>query len=161
MSNRRGGEKPRTGRDVTENVAELLGGRRTIGAIPKTSLEAHEMLRSGLPARALRHFVTNLEHLNWNSAFEAALGMSQRTYQRHKSVASKPLSPDQTARTWKLVEILAKTTTILGTKEEAERWLERPAIGLDGRRPIDLLATPAGVELVEEFLLRLEHGVYV
>ncbi|TIY10108.1 MAG: DUF2384 domain-containing protein, partial [Mesorhizobium sp.] len=39
-------------------------------------------------------------------------------------------------------------------------WLERPAIGLDQRRPIDLLATPAGVELVEDYLERLEYGVY-
>jgi uncharacterized protein (DUF2384 family) len=31
---------------------------------------------------------------------------------------------------------------------------------LNQRRPIDLLATTAGVELVEEFLERLEYGVY-
>jgi putative toxin-antitoxin system antitoxin component (TIGR02293 family) len=49
---------------------------------------------------------------------------------------------------------------VLGSQQEAEQWLERPAIGLDRRRPIDLLATPAGVELVETFLERLEYGVY-
>ena len=38
--------------------------------------------------------------------------------------------------------------------------LERPAIGLDQRRPIDLLATPAGAKLVEDFLSRVEYGVY-
>jgi putative toxin-antitoxin system antitoxin component (TIGR02293 family) len=37
---------------------------------------------------------------------------------------------------------------------------ERPAIGLDQRRPIDLLATPAGAKIVEDFLDRLEFGVY-
>jgi putative toxin-antitoxin system antitoxin component (TIGR02293 family) len=42
--------------------------------------------------------------------------------------------------------------------QEAEQWLERPAIGLNQHKPIDLLATPAGVELVEDFLVRLEHG---
>ena len=35
---------------------------------------------------------------------------------------------------------------------------QRPAVGLDQRRPIDLLTTPAGVELVEEHLGRLEYG---
>ena len=54
-------------------------------------------------------------------------------------------------------EILAKA---LGSQEDAEQWLERPAIGLDQRRPIDLLATPAGVEIVEAFLTRLKYGVY-
>lgn len=49
---------------------------------------------------------------------------------------------------------------MFGSQEEAEQWLERPALGLDQRRPIDLLATPAGIELVEEDLTRLAHGVY-
>jgi uncharacterized protein (DUF2384 family) len=42
----------------------------------------------------------------------------------------------------------------------SKQWLGRPAIGLDQRRPIDLLGTPAGVELVEDYLQRLEYGVY-
>ena len=29
------------------------------------------------------------------------------------------------------------------------------------RRPIDLLGTPAGVEMVEDLLGRIEYGVYV
>ena len=33
---------------------------------------------------------------------------------------------------------------MLGSQEEAERWLKRPAIGLNRQRPIDLLTTPAG-----------------
>jgi putative toxin-antitoxin system antitoxin component (TIGR02293 family) len=53
-----------------------------------------------------------------------------------------------------------KATDVFGSQEEAEQWLERPGIGLDQRRPIDLLATPAGVELVEQYLTRLAYGVY-
>lgn len=60
----------------------------------------------------------------------------------------------------KLAEILAKATSVFGSKKDAKQWLERPAIGLDQRKPIDLLATPAGVELVEDFLVRLEHSVH-
>jgi putative toxin-antitoxin system antitoxin component (TIGR02293 family) len=86
--------------------------------------------------------------------------MSLRTYQRHTSTTAKQLNPEQSGRTWKLAEILAKATAVFGSKEEAEQWLERPATGLNQRKPIDLLATPAGVELVEDFLVRLEYGVY-
>ncbi|WP_347339962.1 antitoxin Xre/MbcA/ParS toxin-binding domain-containing protein [Afipia massiliensis] len=60
----------------------------------------------------------------------------------------------------KFAEILAAATSVFGSKEAAERWLEQPAIGLNQRRPIDLLATPAGVELVEDLLVRLQHGVH-
>jgi putative toxin-antitoxin system antitoxin component (TIGR02293 family) len=49
---------------------------------------------------------------------------------------------------------------VFGSQEEAEQWLERPAIGLDRQRPIDLLATPAGIDLVEDHLNRIRYGVY-
>jgi uncharacterized protein (DUF2384 family) len=39
--------------------------------------------------------------------------------------------------------------------------LSARAIGLNQRRPIDLLATTAGVEIVESYLERIEHGVYM
>jgi putative toxin-antitoxin system antitoxin component (TIGR02293 family) len=86
--------------------------------------------------------------------------MSLRTYQRRKDALAKPLSQEQSGRTWKFAEILSKATDVFGSQQEAEQWLERPAIGLDQRRPIDLLATPAGVELVEEYLERMVYGVY-
>ncbi len=57
-------------------------------------------------------------------------------------------------------EILAKATRVLGSQEEAEQRLKRPAIGLNRQRPIDLLTTPAGVKLVEDYLGRLEYDVY-
>mgnify|MGYP000535316449 CR=1 FL=1 len=63
-------------------------------------------------------------------------------------------------RLWRFAEILAKATDVLGSREAAQRWLAGPVMGLDQRRPIDLLATPAGTALVDEFLDRLDHGVY-
>jgi putative toxin-antitoxin system antitoxin component (TIGR02293 family) len=55
---------------------------------------------------------------------------------------------------------LVKATQVFGSREEAEAWLVRPAIGLEQQRPVDLLTTPAGLETVMAFLTRLEHGVY-
>lgn len=61
----------------------------------------------------------------------------------------------------KRAEILARATEVFGTQGEAEKWLERPALGLNGRKPIDLLSTPAGVNVVEDFLQRLEYCVHM
>jgi putative toxin-antitoxin system antitoxin component (TIGR02293 family) len=141
-------------------VAGLLGAPNTLRKVPQSALEAHEMLLRGLPTKALTHLVQNLVSLRWDESFAKAVGMSLRTYQRHASAFPKQLNAEQSGRTWKLAEILARATGVLGSKEEAEQWLERPATGLNQRPPIDLLATPAGVELVEDFLARLEYGVY-
>jgi len=142
-------------------VAELLGGSRILRRRLTSPLDAHEMLLDGLPAKALTHLVDNLVVLHRTASLEQAVGMSLRTFQRRKDSSAKPLNQEQSGRTWKFAEILAKATAIFGSQGEAEQWLERPATGLDQRRPIDLLATPAGVELVEAFLQRLEYGVYV
>jgi len=142
-------------------VTDLLGGKRVLRRAPETPLDAHEMLLRGLPGQALTHLVDSFVFLQRTGSLEKAVGMSLRTFQRRKDAPAKPLSPEQSGRTWKFAEILAKATAVFGSQEEAEQWLERPAIGLDQRRPIDLLATPAGVEMVEDFLLRLEYGVYM
>lgn len=141
-------------------VVDLLGGSRVLGRPPRTPLDAHDLLVKGLPNKALGHLFSTLVVLQWTAYLEQTMGMSLRTYQRRKEVPAELLSQEQSGRAWKFAEILAKATDVLGSQEEAELWLERPAIGLDQRRPIELLATPAGVELVEDHLTRLEYGVY-
>lgn len=142
-----------------QKVADLLGGPRILSRRITSTLDAHEMLLDGLPGSALTHFVSHLLFIQTDS-LEKAFGMSLRTFQRRKDAPERPLSQEQSGRTWKFAEILAKATDVFGSQEEAEQWLERPAIGLDQRRPIDLLATPAGIELVEQYLTRLVYGVY-
>jgi putative toxin-antitoxin system antitoxin component (TIGR02293 family) len=149
-----------TGSSELQRVADLLGGTPILRHPLRNPLDAHDMLLDGLPGTALRHLIDNLSILRKPASLEKAVGMSLRTFQRRRDAPLKPLSQEQSARTWKFAEILAKATAVLGSQEEAELWLERPAIGLDQRRPLDLLATPAGVELVEDLLERLEHGVY-
>jgi putative toxin-antitoxin system antitoxin component (TIGR02293 family) len=144
-----------------EMVTDLLGGSPVLRYAPKNTLEAHELLAKGLPARALTCLIDNLVIIEPGSSLEHALGMSWRTFQRRKIAPKKPLSLDQSGRTWKFAEILAKATSVFGSQEEAEQWLEQPAVGLEQRRPLDLLSTPAGVELVDRFLNRLEYGVYM
>lgn len=144
-----------------QRVASLLGGRRILRRSLRSPLDAHEMLLRGLPAKSLTYLIDRLVVLRRTTSLEKAVGMSLRTFQRRKDAPAKPLNPEQSGRAWKFAEILAKATEVFGSQEEAERWLERSATGLDGRRPIDLLATPAGVEVVEDFLRRLEYGVYV
>ncbi|MCY1744996.1 MULTISPECIES: antitoxin Xre/MbcA/ParS toxin-binding domain-containing protein [Ensifer] len=143
-----------------QKVAALLGGTRILSRRLTSALDAHELLLHGLPTSAVDHLVGQLVFIGKTESLEKAVGMSLRTWQRRKDAPSKPLSQEQSGRAWKFAEILAKATDVFGTQAEAEQWLERPAIGLDQHRPIDLLGTPAGVELVEDYLERLEYGVY-
>jgi putative toxin-antitoxin system antitoxin component (TIGR02293 family) len=142
-----------------EDISTLFGGRTVLGSMIESDLEAHELLHRGLPRSALNNLVDCLHMIPVDEATEA-MGMSLRTLQRHKSDPDVLLDVQQSGRAWKFAEILAKATRVLGSQDEAEQWLRRPAIGLDQQRPIDLLTTPAGVTLVEDYLGRLEYNVY-
>ncbi|MBZ9741188.1 MULTISPECIES: antitoxin Xre/MbcA/ParS toxin-binding domain-containing protein [unclassified Mesorhizobium] len=143
-----------------EKLVDLLGGPNVLGHSVSSPIEAHEMILNGIPSQALEKLVTHLAVINLADTFEAAFGMSERTFQRHKSDHSRTLSKEQGSRTWNFARILTKATSVLGSQAEAEKWMIRPAMGLDNRRPIDLLTTAAGTELVQEFLDRLDYGVY-
>lgn len=151
---------PPTASGELQKIEALLGGSRILARNLTNTLDAHELLLEGLPASALDHLVGKLVIIGKAESIEKAMGMSLRTWQRRKDTPSKPLSIEQSGRAWKFAEILAKATDIFGSQVDAEQWLDRPAIGLEQRRPIDLLGTPAGVELVEDHLDRLEYGVY-
>ena len=142
-----------------QRVTDLLGGKQVFKHAVEEPLDAHDILQRGLPGSALVHLIETLTVLPKEMSLERAVGMSLRTYQR-KEASTQTLSTEQSGRAWKFAEILAHATAVFGTQAEAEQWLERPALGLNNRRPIDLLSTPAGIEMVETLLGRLEYGVY-
>jgi putative toxin-antitoxin system antitoxin component (TIGR02293 family) len=146
---------------ISRTVA-LLGGRRTLHRLVRSRLEAHDLLQQGLPGHALAHLVNYVAILRapYHGSLEKAVGISLRTFQRRKDAPDKPLSPEQSGRAWKFAEILGRAVELFGSQADAEEWLQRPAIALGQRKPIDLLSTPAGVQSLEEHLTRIEHGVY-
>ena len=145
-----------------ERTVELLGGPRVLKRNVSSHLEAHDLLEAGIPAKALNHLVGRVAILraHHHGALEKAVGISLRTYQRTKSRPSKSLSPEQSGKAWKFAELFSRVVSIFGSNSEAEAWFERPAMALEQRMPINMLSTPAGIELVEEHLTRLEYGVY-
>ncbi len=141
-------------------VTALLGGASVLRRRVENALDAHALLASGIPSRALLFLVERVVLLHSAENFESALGMSQRTLQRRAENPDRPLSIEQSGRTWKFAEILSRASVLFGSQDKGEAWLQRPAIGLNQHTPLELLSTTAGSEAVEEYLGRMEHGVY-
>ncbi|WP_052763736.1 hypothetical protein [Microvirga massiliensis] len=72
---------------------------------------------------------TNLAALQRSTVLEKAIEMSLCTLSRRRDAPAKPLTQEQSGRTWKLAKVLAKATAVFGSEEEAGRWLEHPVIG--------------------------------
>ena len=142
-------------------TAKLLGGPKILKLKLNTTFDAHELILVGFPSGVLTELSKNVAIIRRPDTFEKALGLSLRTFQRRKKdAASKRLSQEQSGRAWKFAEIVEKATEVFGTQAAAEQFLEEPQIGLNQQRPIDLIATPAGIELVETHLERIKYGVY-
>lgn len=58
-------------------------------------------------------------------------------------------------------EIVSLAAGVLGSENAAKDSMRQPAIGLNGQIPAKLVRTIAGTRLVEEYLMQMEHGVYV
>lgn len=162
MANERSG---RAAPAAVENEAirayRLLGGSKIMKRDVRSPLDAHDLIVQGIPSKSLFYLVDGVQVLSTGDVLTKAIGISIRTLQRRRSeVKQKALSPEQSSRAWRFAEIIAKATDVLGTQAAAEAWLLEPAIGLDNRRPIDLLMSTAGAEAVDDYLTRIEYGVY-
>ena len=148
---------------VFELANELLGGRSILRRLIHDEAEAHLRIVEGIPTRAMLRLVSDL-HVLTTPALLVVMGMSPRNFQRRKKAVQRnpaaSLTVDEGSRLWKFTEILAQATQTLGSQEAAEKWLNSPQVGLNDRRPVDLLTTAPGAGLVEELLIRLEYGVY-
>ena len=49
---------------------------------------------------------------------------------------------------------------VFSNEGKADRWLLRESPALENKRPVDLIGTPEGRELVEAELMRIESGTY-
>lgn len=142
-------------------VLTWLGGTKFLFPFPQSPADTDDRT---LDNWALAHgAITSLVHqLKCLTTDEIAqlLGVSSRTLRRISDSPQKRAPKALEARAWTVARTLAKASDIFGSKEEAERWFVRPAMGLDQRRPVDLAQSVDGAQLMSDFLGRLEYGVY-
>jgi len=142
-----------------QHVAKLVSPRPNQVRIT-TPISLHERIRKGFPRNWIVHFVRNLGGVPVEESLRV-LNISERTYHRIKSENDgAPMDADQSARLWSFGEVLAKAEDVLGTREAALEWLRKKAVGLEGNRPLDLMETPQGAEIVKTLLDRMAYGVY-
>lgn len=140
-------------------AAALLGGSATLRHRVRTYLDVHDAITRGIPGSTLAVLLKQVQALPEHEVLNA-IGVSARSARRHRRHAREALNAGQSGRVWTFAEVLARATAVFGGQGAAERWLATPAIGLEGRRPIDLLSSPVGVGLVEQLLGRIALGVY-
>jgi putative toxin-antitoxin system antitoxin component (TIGR02293 family) len=121
-------------------------------------LQTHDLVTEGLPVLTARDLMASFSIID-RGAVLRAVGISERTLQRGQT-GNKLLDSNASDRALRLAAITEQAIDALGSQEAAELWLSKPAMGLDQRKPIDLLQSSEGAELVKTLLTRMDYGVY-
>lgn len=85
------------------------------------------------------------------------LDISTKTLMNYEK-QSRQLNPASTELLLKIILLFEKGMKIFGEKIQFTRWLEKPAYGLGGFVPLEMMRTSGGVDLIIDELTRIEYG---
>ncbi|MHC8320993.1 antitoxin Xre/MbcA/ParS toxin-binding domain-containing protein [Pseudomonas sp. GB2N2] len=71
-----------------------------------------------------------------------------------------PLNDPKMTVAFQFEEVLKHATIVFGDQPLAEDWLNKPCKYLTNNIPLELVNNPLGVQVIEDYLSRIEHGVY-
>jgi putative toxin-antitoxin system antitoxin component (TIGR02293 family) len=142
---------------ATHSVPEVLGGEAVLGRPVKKSGALAELVREGLPVKAL---LLLAERLDMRQAdLSEKIGIPKRTLTRRLTQHSR-LTAAESDRAVRLAQVYSLAAQTLGDGDKAAAWLKTPNRALRGSRPLDQLDTDPGVREVEDVLGRIAYGVY-
>lgn len=88
---------------------------------------------------------------------EDIFDISPKTISRYRS-QEKKLNPRDSETALKLMALYHKGKEIFGNVDSFNNWLHKPAFGLGGREPYQLMGTLTGIDLIFDELVRIEFG---
>ncbi len=115
-----------------------------------------ELSRNGINKKSLLHLAKTIDFDLTELAH--VLHISGRTIQRYN--LNKKLGIEASAIVLQLAKLYAKGETIFGDLERFKNWMQYPNVALAMKKPKQLLDTTFGFQLLNEELVRIEHGIF-
>ncbi len=136
-------------------IIETLGGEKALGHPIRSRMDFVELGDRGLTKSALSHLAKSLSL----SMKELArlLPVTERTLQRYS--AQKYLSRAVSEQALQIAQVAAAGFELFEDREKFLAWLSLPSAPLGGEKPLDLLRSRFGIELVLDELGRIDHGI--
>lgn len=142
---------------ASHSVPEVLGGEHVLGRPVSKGGALAELVREGLPAKALLLLAERLDIRQ--AEISEKIGIPRRTLTRRLQQHAR-LTAAESDRAVRLAQVYSTAAETLGDEQKAAAWLKTPNRALRGGRPLDQLDTDPGVREVEDVLGRIAYGVY-
>ena len=138
------------------SVETLLGGSGVIRRKANTPGDWIELVRRGLPARAIDAIAQAMQLTQ--AELSQTLAIPERTLIRRKKEGT--LSTDESAKLLRVARIMHRAIDVFDDRDGALDWLKASNRSLGQVTPLSLLDTDLGAETVLDTLGRIEHGVF-
>ena len=143
-------------RGVTwKDIAKQIKERGVVALAAEPPLRRIDLVRAGLPALVLDETAAMLGIAK--SALTKAAGIPVSTAGAQQR-SGKPMSPEDSEKIMRVLRATRRAEKVFGDKHEGRAWLTGGTPALGGRRPLDLLDTQDGYELVMDELERILFG---
>lgn len=116
-------------------------------------------VKKGVPTELFHEIKSNspFDDEQWSNF----LHVNIRTLQRYKGDKSHVFKPTQSERIFELAEVISAGYEVFDSSSDFNIWLNTPSPALSNEKPIDLLDTSYGKDLVLAELNRIEYGIFV
>lgn len=131
----------------------------TYSKVLKDKLLISRAVRRGVSNSLFKEIKTNspFDDLQWSSFLDVNL----RTLQRYKKNRKHVYRSLQSERIFELAEVISKGNSVFDTAEHFRIWLNTPSVALGKEKPINLLDSSYGKDLVLAELNRIEYGIFL
>jgi putative toxin-antitoxin system antitoxin component (TIGR02293 family) len=121
----------------------------------KNSFELLDLARRGVPKMAVLQMAKQLRLTG--KELTLIINLSERTLQRYDD--NKNLEKDASERAIQLAALYERGYEVWGNEERFHAWMRHPNAAMDAKKPIELLDTLLGFQLVFDEIGRIEHGI--
>ena len=137
-------------------IARILGGEKTLHRRVHHRLDLIELSDHGVTKDALLNLT---RYLSFSiSQIAELLPISERTIQRY--ARRRHFSRVVSEQILQIAEVVAKGIEVFKDKDNFLSWMNQPNTALGNRKPLTLLSSRFGTEMVLDELGRIEHGVF-
>jgi putative toxin-antitoxin system antitoxin component (TIGR02293 family) len=115
-----------------------------------------QAVESGVPVATMANFVA-ASGLEMRDLYDIVI--PARTL-KHRKSRKEPLTADESDKLARLIRIYDHAVKVLGDRDKALHWLNKPLRRFAGRTPLHMLRTEFGARMVEEMLGQTDYGMF-
>lgn len=140
-----------------ENLSEILGGQDEVNTTISSEWDLINLSKKGLKKPVLKAISAQLGVPVQETV--RLLGIPADGFARMKDAES--FNPRYSEHIIKLAELINEGKELWGEEQgQFKAWLQEPVSALGDKRPIELLDTIYGIEMVITIIGRIIHGVF-